>query len=128
MTGIRKQAHPVRPAFAKPGTSSEGWSPATPPARRAGDEIRAPATLVEAIHTRSRTRVRFPPSPLTLSFGLVESYSEEIPKHPSQVRGYGLTCLIPFGFSLIAGEEAARSPLCGLSDERQSRKGQPATT
>src|SRR5204863_9482149 len=41
-----------------------GWSPPTRPARRAGDEIRAPATLVEATLTRSRTRVRFPPSPL----------------------------------------------------------------
>ena len=35
----------------------------TPPARRPKDETRAPATLVEAIFTRSRTRVRFPPSP-----------------------------------------------------------------
>src|SRR5262249_51883579 len=35
-----------------------------PPARRAGDEIRAPAKLVEAILMRSRTWVRFPPSPL----------------------------------------------------------------
>jgi len=46
------------------GDTSAGWSPATPPARRAGDEIRAPDTLVDAIFTRSRTWVRFPPSPL----------------------------------------------------------------
>ena len=39
----------MRSASAKPGKTQGGWSPATPPARRAGDEIRAPATLVEAI-------------------------------------------------------------------------------
>lgn len=58
------QAHPRRSASAKGGTSSGGWSPVTPPARRPGDEIRGPDTLVEAIITRLRTRVRFPPSPL----------------------------------------------------------------
>jgi hypothetical protein len=41
-------AHPGRSAFAKPGTSSGGWSRGTPPARRPRDETRAPATLVEA--------------------------------------------------------------------------------
>src|SRR3954468_10354242 len=41
-------AHPGRSAFAEPGTSSEGWSPATLPVWRAGDENRAPDTLVEA--------------------------------------------------------------------------------
>src|SRR3954447_7596804 len=41
-------AHPRRSAFAKPGTSSGGWSRGTPPARRPRDETRAPATLVEA--------------------------------------------------------------------------------
>ena len=64
ITGIRQQAHPGRPASADPGKPSGGWSPSTPPARREGDENRAPATLVDATHTRSRTRVRFPPSPL----------------------------------------------------------------
>src|ERR1700729_2888916 len=67
------QAYPVRSVSANPGKSSGGWSPATPPARRVGDEIRAPATLVEATHTRLRTWVRFPPSPLrqlTLQFSL----------------------------------------------------------
>jgi predicted nucleotidyltransferase len=58
------QAHPRRSASAKGGTSPGGWLPATPPARRSGSEIRAPDTLVEAIITRLRTRVRFPPSPL----------------------------------------------------------------
>src|SRR4051794_37282704 len=57
------QAHPQRSVSAKGGTSSGGWLPATPPARRAGSEIRAPDTLVEAIATRLWTRVRFPPSP-----------------------------------------------------------------
>src|SRR4051812_39673666 len=56
-------AHPRRSASAKGGTSSGGWSSATPSARRAEDEIRAPTTLVEAIHTRLRTWVQFPPSP-----------------------------------------------------------------
>jgi hypothetical protein len=42
------QAHPARSASAEPGKASGGWSPTTRPARRAGDEIRAPATLVEA--------------------------------------------------------------------------------
>src|SRR4051794_39148988 len=41
-------AHPGRSAFAEPGTSSEGWSPATLPVWRSGDENRAPDTLVEA--------------------------------------------------------------------------------
>src|SRR3954453_22960445 len=41
-------AHPGRSAFAEPGTSSEVWSPATLPVWRAGDENRAPDTLVEA--------------------------------------------------------------------------------
>src|SRR3954447_24850878 len=41
-------AHPGRSAFAEPGTSSEGWSLATLPVWRAGDENRAPDTLVEA--------------------------------------------------------------------------------
>src|SRR5437763_9488283 len=49
MSGIRKQAHPERDAPSAPGTSSGSWSFATPPAWRAKDEIRAPATLVEAI-------------------------------------------------------------------------------
>ena len=53
----------MRSVSAKSGTAQGDWSPATPPARRAGDEIRAPATLVEATLTRSRTWVRFPPSP-----------------------------------------------------------------
>src|SRR3954451_20688995 len=57
------QARPARSAFARPGTLKRGWSPATPPARRARDENRAPATLVDAAHARLRTRVRFPPSP-----------------------------------------------------------------
>ena len=34
------------------GDTSESWSPATPPARRAGDETRAPDTLVEAAFSR----------------------------------------------------------------------------
>src|SRR4051812_9111344 len=42
------QAHPRRSASPEPGTSFRGWSSATPPARRAEDEIRAPDTLVEA--------------------------------------------------------------------------------
>jgi hypothetical protein len=41
-------AHPGRSASAQPGTSPGGWSRATPPARRPRDEIRAPATLVDA--------------------------------------------------------------------------------
>src|SRR3954454_20642889 len=57
-------AHPRRSASAKGGTSSGSWSSGTPSARRPEDEIRAPTTLVEAIHTRSRTWVQFPPSPL----------------------------------------------------------------
>src|SRR5436305_2947174 len=48
MPGIRKQAHPERVAPSAPGTSFGSWSFATPPAWRAKDEIRAPATLVEA--------------------------------------------------------------------------------
>src|SRR3954451_1091725 len=48
MRGIRKQAHPARPASAEPGTPSGSWSPGTPPARQPEDENRAPATLVDA--------------------------------------------------------------------------------
>src|SRR3954465_4924942 len=54
---------PWRFASAKGGTFSGGWFPTTPPAWRVGNEIRAPDTLVEASPTRSRTWVRFPPSP-----------------------------------------------------------------
>src|SRR3954454_22804274 len=55
---------PRRFASAKEGTFSGGWFPTTPPAWRVGNEIRAPDTLVDASPTRSRTWVRFPPSPL----------------------------------------------------------------
>ena len=48
MPGIRQQAHPERVAPSAAGTPSGGWSFATPPAWRAKDEIRSPATLVEA--------------------------------------------------------------------------------
>src|SRR2546423_9524615 len=48
MPGIRKQAHPERVAPSAPGTPFGSWSFATRPAWRAKDEIRAPATLVEA--------------------------------------------------------------------------------
>src|SRR5437879_4763025 len=48
MSGIRKQAHPERVAPSATGTSFGSWSFATRPAWRAEDEIRAPATLVEA--------------------------------------------------------------------------------
>src|SRR2546423_9380935 len=48
MPGIRKQAHPERVAPSAPGTPFGSWSFATRPAWRAEDEIRAPATLVEA--------------------------------------------------------------------------------
>jgi hypothetical protein len=41
-------AHPRRPASAKPGKASGGWSRGTPPARRPRDENRAPDTLVDA--------------------------------------------------------------------------------
>src|SRR5436305_15328087 len=57
-------AQPWRFASAKGGTFSGGWFPTTPPAWRVGNEIRAPDTLVDASPTRSRTWVRFPPSPL----------------------------------------------------------------
>src|SRR5215213_3738648 len=40
-------AHPGRSAPAEPGTSSGSWPHATPPARRAWGEIRAPDTLVD---------------------------------------------------------------------------------
>src|SRR5437588_6289410 len=48
MRGIRKQAHPVRPASANPGDSTGSWSSGPPPARQPEDETRAPATLVDA--------------------------------------------------------------------------------
>src|SRR3954449_8749954 len=48
MPGVRKQAHPERAAPSAPGTPFGSWSFATRPAWRAKDEIRAPATLVEA--------------------------------------------------------------------------------
>src|SRR4051812_29718456 len=57
---------PRRFASAKEGTFSGGWVPTTPPAWRVGNEIRAPDTLVDASPTRSRTWVRFPPSPSLL--------------------------------------------------------------
>jgi hypothetical protein len=60
----QKAGSPGKVRLRRTGKTSGGWSPATPPARQARDEIRAPATLVEAILTRSRTWVRFPPSPL----------------------------------------------------------------
>src|SRR3954451_24726563 len=78
------QARPARSAFARPGTLKRGWSPATPPARRARDEYRAPATLVDAAHARLRTRVRFPPSPplkapLRRGFRVVGAYLKRNP-------------------------------------------------
>lgn len=59
----QKAGSPSAVRLRQSGKTQGGWSPTTPPARRVGDEIRAPATLVEAILTRSRTWVRFPPSP-----------------------------------------------------------------
>jgi len=60
----QKAGSPGAVRLRQAGDIPEDWSPATRPAWRAEDEIRAPATLVEAIRMRSRTRVRFPPSPL----------------------------------------------------------------
>src|SRR2546421_7330944 len=48
MSGIRKQAPRERVAPSARGTLLGSWSFAPPPAWRAKDEIRAPATLVEA--------------------------------------------------------------------------------
>jgi hypothetical protein len=73
-------AHPGRSAPAEPGTAQGSWSRATPPARRARGETRAPATLVEAISARSRTRVRFPPSPLVQ----VEPTIQDVPANPAR--------------------------------------------
>src|SRR3954451_20648616 len=56
-------ARPGRSRLRQTGGISGGWLPATPPARRPGSEIRARDTLGEATQTRSRTWVRFPPSP-----------------------------------------------------------------
>src|SRR3954468_7726412 len=40
-SGIRMPTHPGRPASAKPGTSSGGWSRGNPPARRPRDETQS---------------------------------------------------------------------------------------
>ena len=77
----QKAGSPGAARLRQSGKIQGGWSPTTPPARRAEDEIRAPATLVEAIQTRLRTRVRFPPSPHLIDRGEVVRTS-----HPDELR------------------------------------------
>src|SRR4051812_2175741 len=90
-------AHPGRSPPAEPGTSSGSWSSETPSARRSEDEIGAPTTLVEAIHTRSRTWVQFPPSPPPAPSRTAQVPYDTSPgsSNPGDCRSGGLDASLP---------------------------------
>ena len=108
------------------GDISGSWPSGTPPARRPEGETRAPDTLVDVTVTRSRTRVRFPPSPLLQLERQSRTYLQ-IPLISS-----GICCdkgdIVCGRFRRIVGDRVAgESPIGALRQSQASRRVQAAS-